>query len=93
MVSAEQAVRSRGNSPENFQMLLPFVSNHDDTDSDIVSVACTSNSGERILDKDVRIWIEGKEQKTDDVLKVRKPSYASHPLNNASGWCCICKSI
>ena len=55
MIAAEQAVRSFGNSPEIFQMLVS-VFNHDDADSYIVSVTRSRDFCERVLVTDVSRW-------------------------------------
>ena len=50
MVSAQQAVlSSSANCPEDFQMVMSFVSNDDDTDNNVKSISGTGSSRERIL--------------------------------------------
>ena len=49
MISAQQAVLSSRNCPENFQMVMPFFSNDDNADDDIKSISCTCSSREWIL--------------------------------------------
>ena len=46
MVSAQQAVLSSCNRPEDFQMIMPFVSNDDNADDDIKSISGTCSSRE-----------------------------------------------
>ena len=54
MVSAQQAVLSSRNCPENFQIVMAFVSNDDNADDDIKSISGTCSSREWILSVDVR---------------------------------------
>jgi hypothetical protein len=54
MVSAQQAVLSSRNCPEDFQMVMPFVSNDDNADDDIKSISRTCGSRECILSIDIR---------------------------------------
>ena len=44
MVIAQQAVLSSRNCPEDFQMVMPFISNDDNADYDIKSISgmCSS---------------------------------------------------
>ena len=44
MVSAQQAVLSSGNCPEDIQMVMPFVFNDDDADDDIKTISGTQLS-------------------------------------------------
>jgi hypothetical protein len=54
MVSAQQAVLSCRNCPEDFQMVMPFVSNDDDANDDIKSISSTCSSQAWILSIDIR---------------------------------------
>ena len=49
MVSAQQAILSSCDCPENFQMVMLFVSNDDDADNDIKSISGTCSSREWTL--------------------------------------------
>ena len=49
MIIAQQAVLSSRNRPEDFQMVMSFVSNDDNADDDIKSISSTCSSRERIL--------------------------------------------
>ena len=49
MISVQQAVLSSCDCPEDFQMVMSFVSNDDDTDDDIKSISGTGSSREWIL--------------------------------------------
>ena len=44
VIIAQHAVLSGRNCPEDFQMVMPFVSNDDDTDDDIKSISGTCSS-------------------------------------------------
>ena len=54
MVIAQQAVLSSRNCPEDFQMVMSFVSNDDNADDDIKSISGTCSSREWILSIDIR---------------------------------------
>ena len=54
MVSAQQAVLSGCNCPENSQMVIPFVSNGDNADDDIKSILGTCSSQAWILSVNIR---------------------------------------
>ena len=58
MVSAQQALLSSRNCPEDFQMVVSFVSNDDDSDNDIKPISGTSSSMEWILSIDIRQGVE-----------------------------------
>ena len=49
MVIAKQALLPCRNCPEDFQMVLPFVSNHNNADDNIKSISCTRRSCKSIL--------------------------------------------
>ena len=53
MVSARQAGLSRRNGPEDFQMVIPFVSNDDNADDDIKPISSTCSSQAWILSVNV----------------------------------------
>ena len=53
MVSAQQAVLSCRNSPKDFQMVMPFVSNDDNADDDIKSISGTCSSQAWVLSVNV----------------------------------------
>ena len=44
MVSAQQAVLSSRNCPEDFQMVMSFISNDNNTDDDIKPISGTCSS-------------------------------------------------
>ena len=54
MVIAQQTVLSSRNCPEDFQMVMPFVSDDDNADDDIKSISSTCSSREWILSIDIR---------------------------------------
>ena len=54
MVSAQQAVLSSRNCPEDFQMIMPFVSNDNNADDDIKSISGTCSSQAWILFVNIR---------------------------------------
>ena len=54
MVIAQQTVLSSRNCPEDFQMVMPFVSKDDNAYDDIKSISGTCSSREWILSIDVR---------------------------------------
>jgi hypothetical protein len=56
MVIAEQALLSCRNCSEDFQMVVPFVSNNNNADDYIKSISCTRRSCESILFIKVRQW-------------------------------------
>ena len=49
MVIAEQALLSCRDSPEDFQMVVPFVSKNNNADDNIKSISCTRRSRKSIL--------------------------------------------
>jgi hypothetical protein len=54
MVSAQQAVLSSRNCPEDFQMVVPFISDDDDADDNIKPISGTCSSRECIIPIDIR---------------------------------------
>ena len=54
MVSAQQTVLSSRNCLKDFQMVMSFFSDDDDTDDDIKSISGTCSSRECILSIDIR---------------------------------------
>ena len=54
MIIAQQAVLSSRNFPEDFQMVMPFISNDDDANDDIKSISSTCSSRAWILSVNVR---------------------------------------
>ena len=58
MVSAQKAVLSSRNCPENFQMVMPFLSNDDNADDDIKSISGSCSSQAWILSVSVSEELE-----------------------------------
>ena len=54
MVGADQTLLSSCNCPEDFQMVMAFFSDDDNSDDDIQSVSCASSSRECTLSIDIR---------------------------------------
>ena len=77
MVGAQQALLSSRNCPEDFQIVVSFVSNDDDTDDDIKPISGTCSSGEWVLSMDIRQELDIEESLADEtstnvVLKLTK---------------------
>ena len=77
MISAQQAVLSSCDCPENFQMGLSFISNDDDTDDDIKSISGTGSSREWILSMDVSQGQNREIKLSNAAVKVKKHSQCS----------------